>query len=155
MAMDRFLLLLGFAALTGCGTTVRYVAFNPAPRALSPRDPQAVQVFAAARPSQPFVEVGLIEVQQASQYSLDDATVVLEKMRLEAAARGCDGLVLLGSNDATFLTGTGGAASQTWSHTLRGYRGSCIAFTGPPADASAPAGSAPAPAPSAPPRPAT
>ena len=54
-------------------------------------------------------------------------------MREDAAQRGCDGLVFVGSNDATVVNGTDGNVSNA---TLAGYRATCIVYNGeapPPA----------------------
>lgn len=124
--MIRLALLLGLVSLIGCGINVAFIPMNRPPRALQARDPGTVEVFAAARPSRPFVDVGLIEVQQESYLSGHDEAALLQRMRVEAAGRGCDGLMILGPNDATVVSGTSG---HTSSATVRGYRGSCIVYT--------------------------
>ncbi|WNG51182.1 hypothetical protein F0U60_48910 [Archangium minus] len=120
-------LLLLAATITGCGTRVAYMPTNTPPRMMQPRSANSVQVFTATKPERPFVEVGLIETQQESIYSVDNETTVFTRLREEAALRGCDGLVLLGSNDGVEIVGTGGMnGGHTSGRTLRGYRGTCI-----------------------------
>lgn len=49
--------------------------------------------------------------------------------REEAARRGCDGLVLLGSNDGVQLHGNSGKyGGGTYGRTLKGYRGTCVVW---------------------------
>ena len=46
-----------------------------------------------------------------------------DRMREDAASRGCDGLVVLGTNNVTVVTGGTNYVSST---TLKGYRATCI-----------------------------
>ena len=145
--------LLLASAAAGCGIDVQYVQTNTPPRAMSPRPAQQVEVFASARPKRSFQEVGLIEVQQEGA-NYDDAAEIIGRLREEAGLHGCDGLVMLGANDATSVSGSanqsGGFVS---SRTLKGYRASCIVYT----DAAQPAPCLPeptAPKPAAPSTPA-
>lgn len=122
-------LFLLAAALLGCGTHIAYMPTNTPPRMLKPRGVDSVQVFTTRPPERPYVEVGIIETQQESIYSTDDATAVFSQLRDEAARQGCDGLVLLGSNDRMELQGTSSHfGGTTYSHTLKGYRGTCIVW---------------------------
>lgn len=107
---------------SACGTTLHYQPLNTSPRALLEVDPDAVTIFTTSKPKRRFVEVGLIEGQQTGAASFDDSTAVLNKMRREAGRRGCDGLVLLGSDDAV-------VGNQHLTTTLSGYRATCIVYT--------------------------
>ena len=73
------------------------------------------------------IEVGVIEAQQESAYSVDGETSVFSKLRQEAASRGCDGLVVTGGNDAV-VGQTGGKYGGGFTPTLRGYRATCIVY---------------------------
>ena len=122
-------LLLLAAALSGCGTRIAYLPTNTPPRTLQPRNADSVQVFSVAPPDRPFVEVGIIETQQESMYSTDSELIVFSRLREEAARQGCDGLVVLGSNDGVQVVGSYGRYGGTTSgRTLKGYRGTCIVW---------------------------
>src|SRR5262245_60916868 len=91
-------------AASACGIDVQYVPTNTPPHAMRPRSAQRVEVFASARPKREFTEFGLIEVQQESQ-NHDDAEEIIARLREEAGERGCDGIVMLGANDGTAVSG--------------------------------------------------
>jgi hypothetical protein len=88
------------------------------------RGPQ-VEVFSSGRPERPFVEVGIIETQQQSMYSLDKPDAVFAELREEAGRQGCDALILLGTNDGMqVVVGQYGGSGQT----LKGYRATCAVY---------------------------
>jgi hypothetical protein len=124
--MREALSFLLLAAVVGCGTTVQFTPTNPPPRPLTSRPAESVQVFTASRPDQPFVEVGLLEAQQSSALSLDQRPDVMQKMRVEAARMGCDGIILLGANDQ--VQGSIDPKYGGSVNTLQGYRATCIMF---------------------------
>jgi hypothetical protein len=127
--MKRGLAVASLAALVvGCGTTIVFVPLNSPPHALAMRAPESVELFTTSIPTRPYVEVGTIESQQQA-YSGDDTAAIYAKMRAEAGVRGCDALVITGSNDATIVSGTttNGSGSVS-SRTLKGYRATCIAY---------------------------
>jgi hypothetical protein len=129
-------LLLTFAAasLLGCGTRTSYARLNAPPGPMSPRAPESVEVFSATRPERPYVEVGIIEAQQASDFSSHDMPEIVAEMRARAAAEGCDAVLITSNNDAVVgSTDDAGSGSTT---TLKGYRGACVMYK--------PASSAPA-----------
>ena len=127
----------------GCGTAIEYTELNTPPGPMSPRDPGSVEVFTTTTPPRPFVEVGMIESQQESGLSTDGMGEIIAQMREAAAERGCDALVISGSNDAVQ-----GQANQDHGYvgTLKGYRGACVVYTGEAAAPAAPAAQAAAPA---------
>lgn len=143
---SRYLLAMLF--VTACGTTTQFAATNHSPRPLAPRPVDSVVVFATGLPDRPFVEVGLIQARQSSEFSVDEMPEILAEMRTEAARQGCDGLVINGTRDAqsssTTISPHGMASS---SKTLEGFWGACIVFDNdpPPALATSPAAPAPAP----------
>jgi hypothetical protein len=111
--------------LAGCGTKVEYVKTKAPPHALAERPSSEVEVFMTGIPDKPFVEIGFIETQQSSAYSLDNSEAIFGKLREEAGRQGCDAVILLGDNDATemhFAGGVGGAS------TLKGYRAACAVY---------------------------
>ncbi len=114
---DCALILL--IVVAGCAPTVEYVPTNAPPRTLVRRAPGSVVVFSTTQPPQPYTEVGLVEVQQRS--SMTGAQDLLALMREKAAEVGCDGLIILGSNDKVWSTSYGGG-------TLKGYRASCFVY---------------------------
>jgi hypothetical protein len=124
---SRFLLSMLF--LTACGTTTQFAATNPAPRPLTARPAQSVTVFATGLPDRPFVEVGIIQARQSSEFSVDEMPEILAEMRGEAAKQGCDGLVINGTRDAqsSSTTMTRHAVTSS-SKTLEGFWGACIVF---------------------------
>jgi hypothetical protein len=128
---------------TGCGTALGYIPTHPAPRRVYVHGPEQVELFMAARPTRPYVEVGMIESQQ-EQYSQDTSGEVLEKMREFAGQKGCDGLVIFTGNDAEIGPQQVGGASRQ----LVGYRGSCIVYVDP----NMPPPPPPPPPPTAPPQ---
>ena len=91
--MRRCLLLI--IAVTGCGTSIREIAINPAPHAMHARSPESVQVFTSGPPQgRQFTDVAYLEAEQQSGYSLDDTPQFMTDLRQRAAQLGCDGLVI-------------------------------------------------------------
>src|SRR5262245_50704835 len=95
----RWLIVLGTLGLTGCGTNVTYTPTNRPPRALVRHSVQSVDVFSSGRPSRPHVEVGILEATQQTRLSVDETPEIIATLREQAAALGCDALVILGSAD--------------------------------------------------------
>jgi hypothetical protein len=108
--------------IAGCGTRIAYMPLNPSPRALQGRDPTQVELFTTSKPEKPYVEIGMIEAQQETMYSVASTQDVFASLRAEAGRRGCDGLIIMGSKDST--TGVYKGATKT----LEGYRGTCIVY---------------------------
>src|SRR5688500_13685642 len=88
---------IGFL-LVGCRSmSSDYVPMKPAPRPMAPRAGEQVEVFMADAPTRPFVEVGMVEVQEErGDYSSGE---LIAALRSRAGEAGCDGLILLGDND--------------------------------------------------------
>jgi hypothetical protein len=140
--------------IVGCGgAELGFTPLQAAPRPLYARTGAQVELFLAARPTRPFVEIGMIQSQGGS--SSGQASILAE-MRGIAGQHGCDGLIILGiagtNEAANAAPGAIGAAS-----TDEGYRGSCIVYSeAAPAVAAAAAPSAltpVAPSPTPPPAP--
>ncbi len=110
--------------LSGCGTSISETPLNSPPGPMTPRDPSKVEVFTTP-PSQPFIEVAMLEAQQQSNYSTDGSTQIVAKLRAYAANRGCDAIIINGSNNAVVGDVAGGSGDIT---TLKGYRATCIVY---------------------------
>jgi hypothetical protein len=110
------------SAIAACGTRIAYMPMNPSPRALQARDASQVELFTTSKPEKPYVEVGMIEAQQDTWYSVASTQDVFASLRAEAGRQGCDGLIVTGSKDSTVGGGKGAM------RTLEGYRGICIVY---------------------------
>ena len=121
--------LLAVLLITACGTTTQFAPTNPSPHPLAARPAESVAVFATGLPDRPFVEVGIIQARQSSEFSVDELPEILAEMRIEAGHRGCDGLVINGTRDASSSTTTVSHRAMTSSSkTLEGFWGACIVF---------------------------
>jgi hypothetical protein len=119
--------------LVGCGAWTSQTFVNPAPHPMAARPPASVEVFTAGAPTRPHVDVAMLEVRQQTGWSLADTGDMIARLRDDAAAMGCDGLVITGSNNHVEDRG---------STTLHGFFGTCIAYSDlSPAAALAPAAS--------------
>jgi hypothetical protein len=135
-------------ALAACGTTTRFAPLNSSPHPLSPRPAATVQLLTTSLPSQPYVEIGIIQGTQESDLSLDEMPQIIATMRVEAGRRGCDALVLNGPNNTSPAFGQLSASEHRGA--LQGFWGTCVVFTGEeqlagPVIAPAPGGPQPAP----------
>ncbi len=136
--------LLAVLLLTACGTTTRFAATNPSPRPLASRPAESVTVFATGLPDRPFVEVGLIQARQSSEFSVGEMPEIIAEMRAEAGRRGCDGLVINGASDKTSSSTTVSRhGMMSSSETLEGFWGACIVFDNDPPPIAATSGSVP------------
>jgi hypothetical protein len=108
--------------LVGCGVHVSYVHKQDPPFPMPVRGPDDVEVFEARPDDRPFVEVGILTVEQRA-YNRMTPEEVLAKLQWEAGRRRCEGLVLLGKSDRVIGTSKG-------DRTLKGYRGACLVFKG-------------------------
>lgn len=125
--------LLSMLFVTACGTTTQFAATNASPRPLAPRPAESVTVFATGLPDRPFVEVGIIQARQSSEFSVDEMPEILAEMRTEAARQGCDGLVINGTRDSSSSSTTVSRHAVTSSSkTLEGFWGACIVFDNDP-----------------------
>jgi hypothetical protein len=77
----------------GCGTTIRFIPTSGAHLTLKrvQKKPEEVEVFTSGLPTRPFVELGMVEGEQASTLSLHSRARVFNEMRTWAANMGCDG----------------------------------------------------------------
>jgi hypothetical protein len=95
--MLRRVVVLSVVLLAACGGGVPYTASNAPPHAMTARTPESVEVFAQA-PQREHVEVG----SYATSPSNADKTAVMRHLRAEAADKGCDALVVSGTNEAGY-----------------------------------------------------
>ena len=107
--------------LTACGSTIRATEINPAPRPLAARAPETVEVFTSGPPARPHVDISFLEIQQDSKLSTDDTGEFIGQLRIEAAARGCDGLVIGGI--------THEPTGEKRSTSFKGMTATCIVYT--------------------------
>jgi hypothetical protein len=138
--------LIPLLLLLSCGPTINQNRLNAPPRPMTPRQPLAVEMFTTRVPDRPYVEVAMIETQQGA-LSPETPSEIFDILRERAAEMGCDGVVLLGANDAvvsdsTTITNespgvrlpgqiytppsTTSSSTTTSTRTLHGYRGTCI-----------------------------
>jgi hypothetical protein len=152
--MIRYLLALPvLLALVGCGTAIRTTAINAPPRPMAPRPPDSVELFTSGAPDRPHVDVAFIETEEQSSLSVSDTPEMLRALREEGGRMGCDAVVLGGASSRD----PGVRDAETWiledSKGRKGFYGTCIVYTAPPAPPAAapPAPPAAAPAAAAPP----
>ena len=140
-------LLLACVIAAGCIRSVatEIVPIRPAPYPMAPRPPDSVVVFLAARPEVPLIEVAMLEIQER-QGSYSSAEL-LDELRALAGRQGCDGIILIGDNDAmssststTVATDTttdpttnesttsNSVTTSSGTSTRHGYRASCFVY---------------------------
>jgi hypothetical protein len=116
---------LAFVALmfaAACGTSIQETQINPAPRTMAPRAPESVEVFSSGQPQRPHVDVAYLEAEQSSGFSVDNTPDFITKLRVRAAARGCDAIVL--GSVTNHLDGGGRYASNQ-----KGILATCVVYT--------------------------
>jgi hypothetical protein len=79
-----------------CGTYVTATPINPAPRPLTPRSPESVEVFASGPPSEPFVDIALLEVTQHEGLNRQGLDFMIERLRKRGGELGCDAVFIKG-----------------------------------------------------------
>jgi hypothetical protein len=113
---------LPLVLLCSCGTTVEYVRLQKAPHKLYKKSIDQVEIFTAKAPDREFVELGIFEAYRQSSFAGTGTGEFIQAMRVEAAERGCDAVVLTGSADQTEYI------PFAREHTLPGIRGTCIIY---------------------------
>jgi hypothetical protein len=98
MRTPLLLFVLG-ASLGGCGTFVDFTPINDPPHPLEPRSSASVEVFSSGPPARPHVDVALVEVEQTHSLNEQGTGLMIQRMREQAAAIGCDAIVLRGVTD--------------------------------------------------------
>ena len=120
--MPRKLLILALL-VCGCGTYVNYTPLRRVARG-EPRSPQSVDVYLTSPPTEPHVDVGILEAEQESDLSLDDTREMLIALRKEAGRRGCDAIFVKG-----FGTNTSGGVFTTAVSSTKTITATCIHYT--------------------------
>jgi hypothetical protein len=92
-------LVLTATLLGGCGTFVDFTQINDPPHPLQPRSSASVEVFSSGPPSRPHVDVAIVEVEQTHSLNEQGTGLMIQRMREQAAAIGCDAIVLRGVTD--------------------------------------------------------
>ena len=105
-----------FVLATGCGVSLTTTQVNPAPRAMTPRDPATVEVYTAGPPPRPRLDVSMTWAAVTSP-TLDPFGDMLGELRKQAGALGCDALIVqrtsLQAMAATCAMYTDGVPSPT------------------------------------------
>jgi hypothetical protein len=86
--------ILAGSLFAGCGTFVDFTPLNDSPCPLSPRSPGSVEVFSSGAPTRPHVDVALVEAKQTHSLNEQGTGLMVQRMREQAAALGCDAIVL-------------------------------------------------------------
>lgn len=120
--MPKLVLASLLAALAAaCGTQLQTTQINAAPRPLAQRSPASVDLFASGPPARPHTDLAVIEAQPGV---FEDSTAeLIARMREQAAALGCDGLVLTAVNNQLLRHGEERTTAT----------GTCIVYTAPDA----------------------
>ena len=92
-------MLLSAALLAGCGTYADFTPINEPPHALRPRSARSVEVLASGAPARPHVDVAIVEVEQTHSFNAQGTGLMIQRLRQQAAAIGCDAIVLGGVTD--------------------------------------------------------
>jgi hypothetical protein len=119
-------LLVSAITLAGCASSSRNIPAYDETASVRP-----VEVFVTTRPTRPYVDRGIIEVRQrnaAFPHATEAETTdeALNRMSRQAAARGCDAVILVDST--TTVSGVivegGGRINSN-----KGLRGSCVVYS--------------------------
>jgi hypothetical protein len=117
----------------GCGTVVYATPINSAPRPLVPRAPQSVEILVSGPPSEPYVDVALLEVRQDEGLNRQGTDYMIQRLREKAGELGCDAVFIknrgehVGTDpDVPFAFGDPDAQTML---------ASCIVYAAPAAEA--------------------
>ena len=134
------MIVFGGLLLAGCPAQVYYTGLLTPPRPLARRRPEDVELFVVTPPARPHTDIGLYQVTAGVDAS--DSTAMIQRLRAEAAARGCDAIV---------VTSIDHQASEDIAPNVQA---SCVIYNQPAVPTSAPKAPAalapPAPAPPTP-----
>jgi hypothetical protein len=87
------------AAVAGCGTYVDYTPLDHSMEAHGARPPRTVEVYASGPPARPHTDIAIIEAEQTHSLNEQGTGLMIRRMREQAAALGCDAIVLGGATD--------------------------------------------------------
>lgn len=99
MRAPLLLAVLAGSLLAGCGTFTDFTPINAPPHPLQPRSAASVEVFSSGPPARRHVDVALVEVEQTHSLNEQGTGLMIQRMREQAAAIGCDAIVLRGVTD--------------------------------------------------------
>lgn len=122
----RSVIVLSMLVLSSGCVSVGYVPINNRP-ARAARAPQEVEVFLTRTPDRSYRETAILEVGD-SPLSNHSRESILERLVEAAGERGCEGLVIAGTNESV-------NGFATYVGTLKSYRAACIEFTDGATDA--------------------
>jgi len=133
-------IVFGALLLGGCPAQVYYTGLLVPPHPLSPRRPEDVQILAVTPPTRPHTDVGLYQI--TSGIDADDSAAMIRRLRTEAAARGCDAILITSIDN------------QASKYAAPNVQASCVVYNQPavpaPTAPAPPAAAAPTPAASTP-----
>lgn len=109
--------LLGACA----GSSVEFMPTRKLAVQPAARPAESVEIFSAGPPTQPYVELGIVEGRQNSALSEHHTAEILASMRKTAGQHGCDALVVTGAANRTKY--------DLEARTLEGLRGTCIVWS--------------------------
>jgi len=82
-----------------CGTFVTATALGTAPRPLVPRPPESVRVLASTPPSEPHVDIALLEVEQVEGLNRQGTDYMIQRLREKAGELGCDAIYIKSASE--------------------------------------------------------
>lgn len=90
--MRRLAVLPLGLSLAACAPLTTFVKTSASPKAMAARPVDGVAVFTTTAPDRPYVEVGIISAN--ARVGLPDRAKLLKAIRAEAAAQGCEALIV-------------------------------------------------------------
>ena len=118
----RVFLLLATLSVAACGTTTSFTSLNPHPYGGGTLDVSSVELL-TTRPERGYTELGIIEVGEASVYAHAETTEIFEELRKEAARRGCNAVLVRGTDNQTETDLLG-----DYTRSLDGWWGVCLVY---------------------------
>ena len=109
-----------------CGTSIHTTPLNASPRPMAPRPIEDVELYTSGPPAAAHVDVALIEVEEASQWSTADTAEVIHDLRQRAAELGCDAVVVGGT--AARQARIDELQVDDARHVRRGFWGTCVVY---------------------------
>jgi hypothetical protein len=113
----------------GCGTVVYATPIHSAPRPLVPRSAQSVEILVSGPPSEPYVDVALLEVRQDEGFNRQGMDYMIQRVREKAGELGCDAVLLDNRGERA---GTGQGVPFAFADPdARTLLASCIVYAAP------------------------
>lgn len=92
-------LIIAASAVAGCGTYVDYTPLDHPMEGNRARPPRTVEVYASGPPARPHADIAIIEAEQTHSFNEQSTALMIRRMREQAAALGCDAIVLGDTTD--------------------------------------------------------